>query len=124
MQTELKAFFDAYRESFSKGPAAVAAFYSEPCITARMGVVRAHPANADTTALFAEVDKQYRGRGYTHADCASFDWRSLGANSALATIRWAYKGAAEGTIWETTFSYNLYRRNGAWKILLQTMHDQ
>jgi len=123
MQAELKAFFEAYGNSFPKGAAAVAAFYSVPCVTARSGIVRVHHSNADITALFAEVDKQYRDRGYTHAVRVSFDWRSLGAHSVLATIRWAYKGAEEEAIWETTFSYNLYRRNGIWKILVQTMHD-
>jgi hypothetical protein len=98
---DLKAFFDAYRDSFPKGAAAVAAFYNEPCVTVRSGVVRIHPSNADIATLFAEVDKQYRDRGYTHADCASFDCRTLGANSALATVRWAYKGPDEQTIWET-----------------------
>ena len=121
---DLKTFFNAYRDSFPKGAAAVAAFYSEPCITARSGVVRVHQSNADITALFEDVDKQYRDRGYTHADYASFESRTLGANSALATIRWAYKGPDGKAIWETTFSYNVYRQGSVWKILLQTMHDQ
>jgi hypothetical protein len=88
MQTELKTLFDAYRDSFPKGAAAVAAFYSEPCVTLRSGVARVHLSNADITALLTEVDRQYRDRGYTHAECASFDCRSLGASSALATVRW------------------------------------
>jgi hypothetical protein len=47
----------------------------------------------------------------------------LGANSVLATVRWAYKDASGKTLWEWTFSYNLYKSSGAWKILLQTLHD-
>jgi hypothetical protein len=124
MQTELKTLFDAYRDSFPKGAAAVAAFYSEPCVTLRSGVARVHLSNADITALLTDVDKQYRDRGYTHADSVSFACTSLGASSALATVRWAYKGPDEQTIWETTFSYNVHRRDGAWKILVQTMHDE
>ena len=55
----------------------------------------------------------------------SSTWTSepLGSNSALATVQWAYKGACEEMLWKTTFSYNLYRRDGVWKILVQTMHD-
>ena len=122
---DLKTFFNAYRDSFPKGAAAVAAFYSEPCITARSGVVRVHQSNADITALFEDVDKQYRDRGYTHADYASFESRTLGANSALATIRWAYKGPdGKAILGNGTFSYNVYRQGSVWKILLQTMHDQ
>jgi hypothetical protein len=121
---DLNAFFDAYRDSFPKGAAAVAAFYSEPCVTVRSGVVRVHLSSADITAVLTEVDKHYRDRGYTHAERSSFDCKSLGANSALATVCWAYKGPDERTIWETTFSYNVCRRDGTWRILVQTMHDQ
>ena len=55
----------------------------------------------------------------------SSPWTSShsGPNSALATVQWAYKGACEEMLWKTTFSYNLYRRDGVWKILVQTMHD-
>ena len=124
MQTELMTFFDAYRDSFVEGPAAIAAFYSEPCVTARGGVVRVSTSHAEMTALMTTVDQQYRARGFTHGTYEALDLRSLGANSALATIRWAYKSAVEQTIWETTFSYNLYKCDGAWKILVQTMHDE
>jgi len=124
MQTELEAFFDAYRDSFPHGPTAIAEFYFEPCITARMGAVRVNPSHKEASELFAKVDAQYRARGYTHAEYVPLDLRAFGTNSALATIRWSYRGADGATIWQTTFSYNLYRRDGAWKILLQTMHDE
>ncbi|HKU95877.1 MAG TPA: hypothetical protein VJR58_11395 [Vineibacter sp.] len=123
LEIEIKAFFDAYGDTFAKKPAIAATFYSEPCITARSGVVRAHASHADLAALFAELDKQYRDRGYTHTDYVSFDWQSLGVNGGLATLRWAYKDPEERAIWHTTYSYNLYKRDGAWKILMQTMHD-
>jgi hypothetical protein len=32
---DAKPFFDAYRDSFPSGPAAIASFYAEPCLTAR-----------------------------------------------------------------------------------------
>jgi hypothetical protein len=124
MKKEMTAFFDAYAKSFEQEPAAIAAFYSEPCVTARGGVVRVNSSQRDTIAFFTEVIKQYRSRGFTHGNYLSLDWQHLGANSILATLRWAYKDTAGKTIWETTFSYNLYQREGAWKILLQTMHDQ
>lgn len=124
MQDELTAFFDAYRDSFPEGAAAIAAFYLEPNVSARADVVRVNATRADLTALFSDVDRQYRARGYTHADYELQGLRSLGANAALATVRWSYKNAGGDTIWQTTFSYNLYKRDGAWKILVQTMHDE
>ena len=123
MQEELERFFDAYLKCWVKGPDAIAQCYSEPCLTARNGVLRVNPSRADTASLFAEVDRQYRSRGYTQGERLSLDWRSPGANCALATIRWAYQSTSGETLWETTFSYNLIKQNGDWKIYVQTMHD-
>ena len=123
MRDEVTKFIEAYRDSFSHGPSAIAEFYSEPCATARMGVVQVNLTHADTELLFIEVDSGYRARGFTHGDILTMDVHPLGSNSALATVQWAYKGACEEMLWKTTFSYNLYRRDGVWKILVQTMHD-
>ena len=123
MREEVTEFIEAYGGSFSRGPSAIAEFYSEPCVTARMGVVRVNPTRNDTELLFVEVDAKYRARGCTHGDILTIDVQPLGSNSALATVQWAYKGACEEMLWKTTFSYNLYRRDGVWKILVQTMHD-
>jgi hypothetical protein len=114
---------EAYRDAVSAGPRAIAEFYSEPCVTARMGVVRVNPTRSDTERLFVEIDAGYRTRGFTHGDIFTIDVQRLGSNSALATVQWAYKGACEELLWKTAFSYNLYRRDGVWKILVQTLHD-
>jgi hypothetical protein len=123
MQQELERFFDDYLNSWTKGPDAIAQCYSEPCMTARNGALRVNPSRSDTASLFAEVDRQYRSRGYTQGERLSLDWKSLGANCALATIRWSYQSPSGETLWETTFSYNLIKQNGDWKIYVQTMHD-
>ena len=122
MRHEVTKFIEAYRDSFSQGPRAIAEFYSEPCVTARMGVVRVNATRNDTELFYAEVDAGYRARGFTHGDILAIDVQPLGSNSALATVQWAYKGACEELLWKTTFSYNLYRLDGVWKILVQTMH--
>jgi hypothetical protein len=123
MREEVTKFVEAYRDSLGRGPGAIAEFYSEPCVTAGMGVVRVHPTRSDTELLFAEEDARYRARGFTHGNILTMDVQPLGSNSALATVQWAYKGACEEMLGKATFSYNLYRRDGVWKILVQTMHD-
>ena len=93
-------------------------------MTARAGVTRVNPSLEDTATLFAEVDKQYRARGFTRADYEVLDTKELRANSILATLRWSYKNDDDSTLWRTVFSYNLYRKPSmGGKILLQTMHD-
>ena len=123
MREDVTKFIEAYGGAFSRGPSAVAEFYAEPCVTARMGVVRVNLTRKETESLLTEVDATYRARGFTHGDVLAIHVEPLGANSALATVQWGYKGACEELLWKTTFSYNLYRRDGAWKILVQTMHD-
>jgi hypothetical protein len=124
MHEDVTKFIEAYRDAFGHGPRAVAEFYAEPCVTATMGVVRVNATCGDTELLFTEVEASYQTRGFTHGDILSMHVQPLGSNSALATVQWAYKGACEELLWKTTFSYNLYRRDGAWKILVQTMHDE
>jgi len=123
MRDEITKLIHAYGDAFRLGPSAIAEFYWEPCVTVRMGVVRVNETREDTKRLFAEVDASYRARGFTYGEPLAIDVQPLGANSALATVQWAYNGACAELLWKTTFSYNLHRRAGAWKILVQTMHD-
>jgi NTF2-like protein (DUF6841) len=123
MHEAVTKFIEAYRDSFGRGPGAIAGFYSDPCVTVEMGVVRVNPTRTHTELLFAEVDAKYRARGFTHSDILTVNVQPLGSSGALATVQWGYKGACDELLWKTTFSYNLYRRDGVWKILVQTMHD-
>jgi hypothetical protein len=122
--SEVLSFFRDYQEAFTRGAAVIATFYGEPCITARGGKLRLNATRKDCEAFFATVDTTYRERGFRSGRMLSFFEQSAGTNSALATITWAYDGADGKTLWESTFTYSLYRFGGAWKILLQTMHDR
>ena len=120
---EVINFIEAYRDAVGRGPRAVAALYAEPCVAADMSGVRVHLTREEAEHAFADVDAAYRARGFTRSDILGLDVQPLGSQSCLATVRWAYKGACEELLWKTTFSYNLSRHDGAWKILVQTMHD-
>ena len=122
MGPDLRQWFTKYNDAFPKGPGAVAEFYYAPCINARMGV-RLNHTRQDTADFFQQVIEKYRAQGWHHGEILSMETRSLGSNSAQATVRWAYKNAENQTLWEWTFTYNLYKANGDWKILLQTLHD-
>jgi hypothetical protein len=106
MSGDVTKFIEAYRDSLSHGPSALTAFYAEPC-----------------EQTLAENDAADRARGFTHVELRALDVQPRGANSALATARWAYKGACDELLWTATVSYTLDRRDGAWKILVQTLHD-
>ena len=123
MTSDLRTFFDGYNASFGKGPSSIANFYFEHCITARIGNVRLNATKANTEAFFSQVLQRYHSQGFHHGSISSFDSRPIGINSVIVTIKWAYKDSNDKTLWEWTFSYNMYKSGGAWKILLQTMHD-
>jgi hypothetical protein len=123
MREDVAKLIDAYGDALGRGPSAIAELFAEPCVTARAGVARVLPTRKDVEAFFAEVEETYRARGFTHGDVLSLHVEPLGSSSALATVQWAYRGACEELLWKSTFSYNLYRLDGRWKILIQTMHD-
>lgn len=121
--SEVRSFFEDYGDAFTKGATVIATFYGEPCITARGGNVRVNATRKDCEAFFATVDRTYRERGFRSGRMLSFAEQFVGANSALATIAWAYDDSRGKTLWESTFTYTLYRFGREWKILLQVMHD-
>ncbi len=122
-EAELRSFFSAYGASFLQTEAEVAAFYSAPCITARQSTVHLSTTRPEIQAFFAQVLRHYRAQGSTQGEMRRFEWVPLGVNSIAATITWAYKNATGQLLWESTFTYNLYKGADGWKILVQTMHD-
>jgi hypothetical protein len=123
MLDEVKAFIEDYRHALGRGARAIAELYAEPCLTVRMGVARVNTTRRDIERFFDDAGAHDRARGCTHGEIISLDVQPLGPHSALATVQWAHMGACEELLWKSTFSYNLYRRDGVWKILVETMHD-
>ena len=124
LQTPVREFFDAYEIAFAEGATAIAAFYAIPCVFARGGVVRFVHTDDDFAELGGQIDAQYRERGFHSAKYVALGAQDLGINSKFVTLRWAYLDKTDSTIWETTFSYNLYKQKDGWKVLMQTIHDQ
>lgn len=123
MHENVTKFIEAYRDSLGRGPGAVAEFYAEPCLIAGTDGVRVNSTRHETERFLGEVDASHRSRGFTRGDIRALDVQPLGASGALATVRWAYLGACEEQLGKATLSYNLHRRDGVWKILVETMHE-
>ena len=123
MREEVTTFIEAYGAAMSYGPSAAMEFYSEPCLTVAMGAARMHPTRKDMESVLGDADARDRTRGFTRADLVTLDVQPLGSSSALATVKWASKGACEEMLGTTTVSYNLSWLDGGWKIVVQTMHD-
>jgi len=119
----LSAFFGRYLAAFSN-PAQIATFYNEPFIAARGGAIRLSSTKKEIEAFFKEIVEKYRAKGFDGGKLLAIDATELGVNASRATVRWAYQDRAGRTLWESTFSYNLYSVGRAWKIILQTLHDE
>ncbi|HEX7632468.1 MAG TPA: hypothetical protein VF388_10065 [Lacunisphaera sp.] len=122
-ESELRSFFADYGASFLKTEVEVASFYHVPCLTARQGKVQLNATRSECEAFFAQVLRQYRAMGSAQGEMRSLKSESHGANSTVAIITWAYKNATGQVLWESTFTYTLYKGAEGWKILLQAMHD-
>lgn len=120
---DVRSFFTAYGDAFLETEDAIATFYGVPCMTAREGVLHLNSTPGDVHAFFAEVLRQYRSHGCTKGEMRRLESTPLGANSVAVTITWAYKDATDRVLWESTFTYQLYKGPDGWKIILQTMHD-
>lgn len=123
MHEDVTKFIEAYRDSFGRGPGAVAEFYAEPCLIAGATGVRVNATRHETERFLAEVDQSHLTRGFTRADIFALDVQPLGASGALATVRWGYLGACEELLGKATLSYNLHRSEGVWKIVVETAHE-
>ena len=119
----LPDFFDSYLEAWNT-PERIAAFYAEPFVAARLGRIQLNGTRLDTQRFFDEVLAKYRSKGFAVARRLSFEAIPLGANSALATIEWAYEDLGGNTLWTWTFFYNVYLLGDRWQIVLQTLHDE
>jgi len=119
----VSVFFERYLAAWSN-PIQLARFYNEPFIAARGGAIRLNRTRKDVEGFFREIDEKYRAKGFDGGKLLAIDVTELGVNGSRATIRWAYQDRAGRTLWESTFSYNLYGVDGAWKIVLQTLHDE
>jgi hypothetical protein len=73
--------------------------------------------HAPDAANFAEVFQRYRDRGAVRGRILSLDGFEAGLNSDIATVRWAYLDDAGDPLWESMFTYNLYRFPDGTKIV-------
>src|SRR5262245_66248897 len=96
MHEDVTKFIEAYRDSFGRGPGAVAKFYAEPCLIAGATGVRVNTTRQETERFLAEVDESHLTRGFTRTDIFALDVQALGAGGALVTVRWGYVGVWEG----------------------------
>jgi hypothetical protein len=119
----LSDFFERYLDAWN-APERLAAFYAEPFIAARSGTTQLNETRLHTRRFFDDVLAKYRSRGFASARRLSLEAIPLGANSALATVGWAYEDRNGDTLWTWTFSYNLYVLDGRWQVVLQTLHDE
>ena len=87
MRHEVTKFIEAYRDSFSQGPSAIAEFYSEPCVTARMGVsFISSPSPMRVPSLSWKLEASRRVTPYCRAMSMHRAWTTPAPSEAIWTI--------------------------------------
>ena len=100
LDDELRDFFAAYMAAFEAVDGTrIAALYHEPTLTLRGdGSVHCLHSREELARFFQGVVDAYAREGTRAWSYADLEVRSLGGRSALATMKWAMRGADGGVM--------------------------
>jgi hypothetical protein len=119
-----EAALHAYLRAFETlDPEAALAFYHVPCIfIAPQGVVAA-PDASTVRATLAQVMGQLRAQAYRRTEVRGLEVRELASGLASCAGEFARFNAGGEEIARPGFTYIMRRSDGAWRIVVATLHD-
>ena len=125
MPRDIKEFFENYRDAFNAlDGRAVAAFYAEPSGIAQDGVYTHWPQSQPVIKNMTKLCKQYRDKGFVHAEFQLHQFIDQGANCAVADVQWRIDWNNEQEHWCFRTTYNLVKTAKGWKVLLCTAYSE
>ena len=120
----LRAFLDRYCEAWNRDDLdGILEAYHVPSFTYKDGTLHAFldaESRRDYVATFIELNRK---EGPATWEILTFTVTDLGRNSALVTVRWAFRRPNGSVVWDFVDSYHLCRLDGRWKFLVRTLHD-
>ena len=127
MATDRDAIARTYLEYFEAfqtlDPGAVLPYYATPFLVLTPAMVRAVNDRADAGALFAEMMKALRARGYARSGWSRLGVQQLGADTGMVSCE-VTRYQADGTPLERFGATYTLRRDGAeWRIATLVIHD-
>ena len=125
MPTEIRAFFDHYREAFDRlDGEAVARLYAVPSGIASDSGYTHWPTFEPIRANMLSLCALYRENGYVSATFEPVAFLAQGENFAVADISWNIERSDQREPWCFNTTYNLMRTPDGWRVLLCTAYSE
>ncbi|MDR0777508.1 MAG: nuclear transport factor 2 family protein [Azonexus sp.] len=125
MPTEIRAFFDRYRDAFNAlDGEAVAQLYAVPS-----GIVSAQqythwPVFEPIAENMAALCKLYADHGFRSASYEPSAFIQQGEHCAVSDLSWVIERTEGQEPWRFNTTYNLLRTPEGWRVLLCTAYEE
>ena len=103
--------------------ARLAQFYFAPTLMVKNGSVVTLATSSDVLTHLQTLIASYREHGYRKGNLVGLDVQAMGHWGALVTVHWIIDHVNGSILRDFKTSYNLFKLNDAWKILVTTNHD-
>ncbi len=125
MPTEIRKFFEHYREAFnSLDGQAVAELYAVPSGIAQDRKYTHWPAFEPIRDNMVALCSLYRERGYVAAAFEPTAFLQQGKDYAIADLSWKIEWSNGAEPWQFSTTYNLVRTAEGWRVLLCTAYSE
>mgnify|MGYP003335784106 FL=1 len=125
MPTEIRRFFERYRDAFnSLDGAVVAKLYAIPSGIAQDGRYTHWSELGPIVDNMVALCGMYRERGYEAAEFVVGTFLQQGDKYAVADLRWEIKWSTGAQPWRFNTTYNLVRTDDGWRVLLCTAYSE
>ena len=125
----MDAFFTEYFANYAKcyddfDHERLAQFYFAPTLMVKNGSALALTTSDDILTHLKTLLASYREHGYKKGNVAGVDVQMMGYWGASITVHWIIDHVNGSVLRDFYTTYNLFRQDGAWKILVTTNHDE
>ncbi len=125
MPSEIRAFFEAYRDAFNAlDGKAVARLFAEPSGIAQDGKYTHWATEQAVAENMVKLCELYEGKGFVRAEFSPGQFINQGENHAVADLRWRIEWNAGQEPWQFQTTYNLVHTREGWRVLLCTAYTE
>ena len=102
----------------------LATYYFAPTLMVKNGSVLALSTADEIFEHLKGLLASYKEHGYKKGNLAGVEVKPTGAWSAAVTVHWIIDHSNGSVLRDFYTTYNLFRQDGEWKILVTTNHDE
>ncbi len=125
MTTEIRAFFETYRDAFDAlDGEAVARLYAVPSGIASDTGYEHWPTFEPIRENMVALCQLYKENGYLNARFEPERFIEQGEQYAIADVRWHIERSNGQLPWQFNTTYNLIRTSEGWRVLLCTAYSE